>query len=228
MPSLSQPSRIEILTYPLTHNPIKVALLLEFLATKTSTGPAELPVDCRTIHLDKLEHHSEAFTQLNPNQKVPVLIDGNTILWESNAILHHLCNRFDSELWPKNPEQQSQVIRWLMWEASRWNHCIGSLLKNHVYFPFWGYEGSQTVIDKQSARLAALLDVLDFELQQQPYLAGDSLSIADIAIAAPLIYAPDLRVNLDDHNAVKLWLHELSRTTWWQQSQKNLDSFRAY
>lgn len=227
MQSSTQPSRIEILTYTLTHNPIKVALLLEYLTDEKNIHRDDLPVDCRIIHLDKLEHQSEAFTQINPNQKVPVLIDGNTILWESNAILHHLCNRFDSMLWPAAPEQQSQVIRWLMWEASRWNHCIGSLLKNHVYFPFWGYEGSQAVIDKQSGRLAALLDVLDFELQQKPYLAGNSLSIADIAIAAPLIYAPDLRINLDDHNAVKLWLHELSRTNWWQQSLQSLDIFRA-
>ncbi len=227
MPTPNPPSSMELFTYPLTHNPIKIALLLEYINDDASPQSPEITINTHVIHLDQLEHHNERFTNINPNRKIPVLVDDNTVIWESNAILFHLNARFESDCWPITPSDQSHVLRWLMWESSRWSQCIGSLLKNSLYFPSWGYEGNPQEIEQQSRRLNRLLDVLDEELQHQPYLAGHQLTIADIAIAAPLIYAPDLLINLDHHNAVKLWLHELSQSSWWQRCHEKLTSFRT-
>lgn len=227
MPHTDNPSSIELLTYPLTHNPIKVALLLKYLECSGAYQHKNLLVTSRTIHIDKLEHHGEDFTAINPNRKVPALIDGSNVLWESNAILHHLANRFESNLWPHDNHEQSQVIRWLMWEASRWSHTFGSLLKQAIYFPFWGYDGNVDETQKQRQRLSKLLDVLDQELQKKTYLAGASLTIADLSIAAPLIYAADIDLDLEQHNAVKLWLQKLSHTQWWQQCLVELNQFRS-
>jgi len=227
MPNTNQQASIELLTYPLTHNPIKISLLLKYLDSRKSSQDNSLLVTSRTIHLDQLEHQSEDFIAINPNRKVPALIDGSTVVWESNAILHHLANRFESDVWPRDTNEQNQVIRWLMWEASRWSQTIGDLLKHTIYFPFWGYDGNPEEIEKQSRRLRRLLDVLDQELQTQPYLAGPSLTIADFSIAAPLIYAAEIGLNLDDHSAVKLWLNELSQSHWWQQCLSELNTFRA-
>ncbi|MGH1374639.1 MAG: glutathione S-transferase family protein [Cellvibrionaceae bacterium] len=226
MPTTNESASMELFTYPLTHNPIKIALLLEYINSPLTPKGRSIPITTHAVYLDQLEHHSERFTDINPNQKIPVLVDGDSVLWESNAILHHLNARFESDCWPQNHGDQSHVLRWLMWEASRWNHCIGSLLKNRVYFPFWGYEGNQKEIEKQSQRLEKLLDVLDQELQYKPYLTGHKLTIADIAIAAPLIYASELMINFERHSGVKLWLHQLAQSDWWQACQQKLTRFR--
>ncbi len=228
MPTPNHPPRIELFTYPLTHNPIKIALLLEYINSPSSPRAPTIPITTHVVQLDQLEHHGDRFADLNPNRKIPVLIDGDSVLWESNAILHHLNARFESDCWPQSPGDQSHVLRWLMWEASRWNHCIGSLLKHRVYFPFWGYEGNPQVIEKQQQRLDTLLEVLDQELQDRPYLTGQTLTIADIAIAAPFMHLSELGINLDHHHAVKLWYHQLSQSQWWQQCHKKLTAFRTH
>tara|TARA_B100000446_G_scaffold44425_2_gene40245 strand:+ start:36386 stop:37102 length:717 start_codon:yes stop_codon:yes gene_type:complete len=224
------PRKIELLTYPLTHNPIKISLLQHYLNTHQKDAidstTAAFEINTRVVLLDQLEHHSESFSAINPNKKIPALVDGNRVIWESNAILHYLAGLHHSDLWPTDPYLQTEVIRWFMWESSRWSHCIGTLLKHRVYFPFWGYDGSPQEIEKQTQRLDKLLDLLDETLQEKRFLAGQVISLADISIAAPLMYADEIGLNLDQHPAVKLWLDELTSSHWWQQSQQALRVFR--
>lgn len=224
------PRKIELLTYPLTHNPIKISLLMNYLEIHhkepNSNTEANVEICTRVIRLDQLEHHSDSYTAINPNKKIPSLIDGDRIIWESNAILHYLANLHQSTLWPTEPHRQTEVIRWFMWESSRWSHCIGTLLKHRVYFPFWGYNGNSDEIEKQTLRLEKLLNLINASLQNNRFLAGETITIADIAIAAPLMYSDEIGLNLDQHPAVQLWLNELTGYQWWQKSQQALLAFR--
>lgn len=119
------------------------------------------------------------FTALNPNAQVPVIIDGDFVLWESSAIQRYLARSHD--LFPADPRQRARVDQWLGWQASDLNGA-------------WGYAVQALVRRKPGfddpARIAQSLDawhhqmtILDGHLASAgPYITGERLTLADIAI----------------------------------------------
>ena len=86
-------------------NPRKVCALAKYIGA---------PITYIHVDLSKGTHLAPAFRALNPNAKVPVLEDGDRVLWESDAIMCHLALRMGSDLWPQD-DRQVDVIRWLSW-----------------------------------------------------------------------------------------------------------------
>lgn len=96
------------LYYSDTLNPRKVCALALHLQS---------PVEFIRVELGTGEHLSPAFRAMNPNAKVPVLVDDDLVLWESNAIMCHLAEKAGSDLWPQDA-RRIDVMRWLMWDAT--------------------------------------------------------------------------------------------------------------
>lgn len=222
-------------TYELTHNPLKIQLLLNLLSQQSEPLRQRISqIEQRPIRLDKMEHRSESLRQLNPNGKLPVLQHGDFVLWESNAILQYLAAELQADadpndrlpLWPEDHRTQADILRWLQWETGRWNPRIGELLRHQVYFPFWGYPGDPAAIEKNLPPLGKALNLLDQQLQQTPFLCGQALTIADLSVAAPLLFVDDLAITLSDFPALQRWFAALSETRWWQQTQQSLQQFR--
>ena len=70
------------------------------------------------------------YTALNPNRKAPTLVDGELVLWESSAIMAHLCVKADSDMWPaRNAAEQVEVLRWLSWNDCHWSPAVGPRFK---------------------------------------------------------------------------------------------------
>ena len=85
------------------------------------------------VDLGSGEHKKPAFLAINPNGKVPVLVDGDVTLWESNAIMGYLCSKVDStELWPKSMARYD-IMRWLFWEAQHFTPAAGALVFETVF-----------------------------------------------------------------------------------------------
>ena len=65
------------------------------------------------------------YAALNPNRKAPTLIDGDLVLWESAAIMAHLCIKAGSDMWPAhNPAEQVELLRWLSWSDCHWSPAV--------------------------------------------------------------------------------------------------------
>jgi len=125
----------------------------------------------------------EAYLRLNPNGKVPTLIDRDTVLWESNTILRYLCNRYGpTALYPVEPALRAGVERWMDWQ-------LGTLAE--AFLPLYralvreGRTGSDVTALRE--RSAALFALLNDALGDSPFLAGAQLSLAEIALG-PLVY----------------------------------------
>jgi len=125
----------------------------------------------------------EAYLRLNPNGKVPTLIDRDTVLWESNTILRYLCNRYGpTALYPIEPALRAGVERWMDWQ-------LGTLAE--AFLPLYralvreGRTGSDVTALRE--RSAALFALLNDALGDSPFLAGAQLSLAEIALG-PLVY----------------------------------------
>lgn len=149
-------------------NVLKVVILLE-----------ELGLDYRFIHVDLFagEQFRDAFQALNPNAKVPVLVDaeeGDTI-FESGAILIYLAEKYGRFL-PANGTARYDVLKWLMLQVS----TVGPLLGQMNHFNMYAPEGNEYALGRYRREAHRIYTLLDDRLKAEEWLAGD-YSIADIA-----------------------------------------------
>ncbi len=121
------------------------------------------------------------YAALNPNRLVPTLIDGDQVLWESNTIMRYLANRYGgAALYPTDPAGRARVERWMDWQLSTLAPSIAPVFWGLVRPPAGGVD--PILIDAHVAKLAKTWELLERVLGRQPYVAGDSLSLADISM----------------------------------------------
>ncbi|PYY78839.1 glutathione S-transferase [Pseudomonas sp. TKO26] len=152
-----------------TPNGHKVSILLEELG---------LPYTVHSLSFDKREQKAPAFLKINPNGRIPAIVDrdnGDFPVFESGAILVYLAER-SGQLLPSDAKGRSIVMQWLMFQMGGIGPMQGQANVFFRYFP----EKLQGAIDRYQHETRRLYEVLDTRLQQVEYLAGD-YSIADIA-----------------------------------------------
>jgi len=141
------------------------------------------------VHVDyfKAEQKEAAYLALNPNSSLPTMVDGDFVLWESNAILQYAADKTGNDAaYPKDLKTRADINRWLLWESSSWfPSCYVYLVENCVK-PLLGGEADPAVIAAQDAQFHKLASILDQRLSQHTWVAGDHVTIADIALAAPM------------------------------------------
>jgi glutathione S-transferase len=120
------------------------------------------------------------FRAMNPNGLVPVLVDGAITLWESNAIMRYLCNRYGGErLYPTDPVARGAVDQWLDWQLTTLGPAITPIFWTLIRTPEADRDMKAVAI--QAVKLAEAWALLDRNLARRPYVAGETLSIADLA-----------------------------------------------
>ena len=149
-----------------TPNGYKASVALEELG---------LPYAVRPINLSTLEQKTPAFLAINPNGRVPALVDDGFAVFESGAILMYLAEK-TGRLMPTDLKGRSRVVQWLMFQMGGVGPMMGQA---NVFFRYWP-EKLQPVIDRYQGETRRLFGVLEGQQAQHEYLAGD-YSIADIA-----------------------------------------------
>jgi len=201
------------LYYAETLNPRKVCALARYLGS---------PVEYIRVDMAKGQHKTAEFLAMNPNGKVPVLQTETGILWESNAIMCRLAQLAGSELWPGDPARQVDLIRWLCWDGQHFSRHGGTLYFEHIIKPRIGMgEPDAKTVETAIGFMRQFLAVLDAHLQQQDFVMGGRLGIADFAIGISLPYADTARIPLADFPAVRRWHDRLCALPGW------LDPFPA-
>lgn len=149
-----------------TPNCYKVSVALEELA---------LPYAIVKVDLLKGEQKTQEFLALNPNGRVPLLIDDGFPIFESGAILIHLAEK-TGQLMPQDTQGRSRVLQWLMFQMSGLGPIMAQANVFYRYFP----EKIPAAIARYQGEGRRLFEVLDAQLGKTEFLAGD-YSIADIA-----------------------------------------------
>ena len=173
-----------------TPNGRKVSVMLEEIA---------LPYEIIKVNLGQGEQFSAEFTSLNPNQKIPAIIDGDVRLAESGAILIYLAEKGGRLLSPRY-----ETLQWLMFQMAH----IGPMLGQAHHFRLQAKEKLAYAIERYEKEAARLFKVLDTQLAQTNYLAGD-YSIADIATYPWILRYFNFGVQLDDYPALKRWAERI-------------------
>jgi glutathione S-transferase len=124
---------------------------------------------------------SPDYRALNPNGQVPLLQDGDFALWESNVIVRYLCKRERSPLYPRDLRTQFDAERWMDWQQTTLNRASGNAFVQWIRTP--AERRDAHVIAASVAATEPLFDLLNRHLSRQPFMCGDTLTIADIPIA---------------------------------------------
>jgi GST-like protein len=183
-----------------TPNGRKVSVMLEEIG---------LPYEVHPIDLSKGDQFKPEYLAINPNNKIPAIIDtdgpgGKPLkLFESGAILMYLAEK-TGKFWPLDMRQRYDVMQWLMFQMGG----VGPMFGQANYF-FRASEKVPYAIDRYHKEARRLYGVLDKQLKQQEYLAGE-YSIADIA-TYPWVGRHEMhQVKLEDFPDVKRWFDTIS------------------
>jgi GSH-dependent disulfide-bond oxidoreductase len=150
-------------------NPMKVALMLE----ETGLAYEAIPVDTR-----KGEQHKPEFLAINPNAKVPAIVDGAATVFDSNAILLYLAEKTGKFLPPKGDKARGELLSWLMFVASG----VGPFSGQSVHFRQYAPKGNEYALNRYMYEAQRHYGILDARLAKQKYMVGDSYGIVDMAV----------------------------------------------
>lgn len=159
-----------------TPNGVKVSIMLEELL---AAGHSAAEYDAWLISIKDGDQFGSGFVELNPNSKIPALLDttNGTRVFESGAILLYLAEKFGAFL-PKDAAKRTEVLNWLFWQMGSAPFVGGGFGHFYAYAP----EKFEYPINRYAMETKRQLDVLDKQLAKHEFIAGDEYSIADMAI----------------------------------------------
>ncbi len=150
-----------------------------------------------------------SFRAMNPHGRVPVIADGELVVWESHAILRYLAARHDAGgFWRTDPSERSRIDGWMDWSQTR-------LQPDFLMGVFWGFyrtpeaQRDWPAIRNSLARCADHFRLLDDVLADRPFLAGEELSLADIPAGTSLYRYFELDIERPATPNVTAWYRRL-------------------
>ncbi len=168
----------------------------------------ELGLDYEQIGIDYRGKALEAadYRAINPNGRIPALVDGDLVLWESMAINLYLARRYGAEadLWPGTIEGEALTWQWSFWVMTEVEHPLLTVLMHSRVLP-----ESKRDADRASRNrgvLQAPLRVLDQALRDRDYLVEERFTVADLNVAAVLSWCKPAGVDLNEFPDLEAWL----------------------
>jgi glutathione S-transferase len=164
----------------------------------------ELPYDNVKTHFATGETRTPEFLGMNPNGHVPVLRDGDVVLWESLAINLYLARKYGGGLWPGAVADEGRVYQWTLWAMTELEEPLIAVLLHRVVFPEAQRDPAKAADGEKRVRKP--IGVLDGALGGRPYLLGDEFTVADLNVASVLSWAPLAGLDLSHVPQASAWL----------------------
>ena len=196
-----------------TPNGVKVTVMLEELL---ALGHAGAEYDAYVIDIRKGDQFGSGFVDINPNSKIPALVDHSTPtptrVFESGAILMYLAEKFGAFL-PKDGAARAETLSWLFWQMGSAPYLGGGFGHFYAYAPM----KIEYCIDRFAMETKRQLDVLDQRLADNEYLAGPDYSIADIAVwpwygvlTQGKLYSAGEFLDVESYKNVRRWTEQIA------------------
>ena len=168
----------------------------------------ELGLAYRQVELDYRGKALEAadYLALNPNGRIPTLVDGDLVLWESMAINLYLARRYGREagFWPDSVAGEGQAYQWSFWVMSEIEHALLTVLMHGRVLPVEDRDADK--VSRNRGVLQRPFGVLDKALAGREYLVDDHFGVADLNVAAVLVWCKPGRVSLEEFPNLDAWL----------------------
>jgi glutathione S-transferase len=137
-----------------------------------------LPLELEFVDLPKGQQQTPEYLALNPTGRAPVLVDGDFILWESNAIMQYLADRTPNRLWPNDARDRADIMRWQSWQLAHWDKegCEPLIIERLVKKFLNLGPPEMAVVAKGMESFNREARVLDAHLAKQSYLVGTEVT----------------------------------------------------
>lgn len=203
---------IELFVFPPSPRAVKVLSVAHHLG---------IPYALRRVDLFKGEHRAPGYAAMNPNMRMPTLRDGDYTLWESGAIQQYLAlQRPESGLLPLQERARLDVTRWQLWDQAHWDANCAIFVFERVIKPRIPGQPPEepAAIARGEEGLQRAARVLDAQLAGRRWVTGDSLTVADFALAAPLSIGKMAGLPLDGCANIQRWYGDISALPGWAKA----------
>jgi glutathione S-transferase len=170
-----------------------------------------LPFEQVKIDFKSGEHKGEAFTKINPNQRLPAMVVDGRPMFESTAMVLFFAETYGREkkLWPSDNPSRAEAMGWTVWGTAQLGHDIHTLMMNsNERVPKEMHNEAQA----KAARAAIDKDlkVLDAHLARHPFILGDAFTLADVIPASAMFFATLGGVDISPYKHVGAWMEKIS------------------
>lgn len=156
----------------------------------------------KTTRTDDLQ--SDDYLRLNPNARIPTLVDGEVVLWESMAINLYLAQKFEGPMHCAGPEVLGLAMQWSFWAMLETEDLLLDLLQHRAVLPEFARDASHA--ERDALLLRKPLEVLNEALKGRAHLAGKEFTVADLNVASILVWGKMGRLDFSPHPEVARWL----------------------
>jgi glutathione S-transferase len=192
---------------------------------------ADIPCEHLVVDLMTGEHHGPAFSKLNASREVPVLEDGDFVLAESSAIMKYLADKVNSPLYPQDLKLRARINERMDWFNTKfyrdwaYNMIYPQLFPHHKRATD---EHTAATIEWGKTRSAGTLTQLDENiLADQPFVCGDTMTIADLFGAQFVCLGDTVRQDFSKYPKVKGWIGRMKALPAWKKVNEVAEGFAA-
>jgi glutathione S-transferase len=200
----------------LYHHPIS------FNARRAVMTALELGTEVELVHVElaKGAQKAPAFLKMNVSGKVPVLDDDGFYLSESHAIMQYLAEKSPGQtLYPEDLRRRAEVNRWLFWSAHHLSPSVGIINWERNVKRFLGQgEPEPSVVARGETLFGEAMTALDAHLAGKPWLAGETMTLADVAVATPFMTMGSAKLPVSDRPNVLGWLEKMTARDSWKKT----------
>jgi glutathione S-transferase len=181
-----------------------------------------LRVEIRNRDLFNGELRSAEYLAINPNAKIPTLVDGDFKLWESTAIMQYLADQAgENTLFPRHPRVRADITRWQCWEGLYFNAAMGTLAfetvakaRRNVGPP------DATLVAQACGTLSRYAPVLNDHLAGRKYVVDDHLTLADYSLAALEPYVSLVPFDFSPYRHIQQYLDRMRQSEHWVRTAR--------
>jgi glutathione S-transferase len=179
-----------------------------------------IPLEYENLDATKGENRTPKYLALNPTGRTPTLIDGEFVLWESDAILQYLASRKPNTLWPDDARTRADIMRWQNWQSAHWGSdaCVPLLFQNLVKGIIGMGPPDAASVAKATEAFDKEAKVLDQHLAKREWLVGSEPTLADFTVGSYLFYADAAKLPVAAYGNLARWFDRLSALPCWAQT----------
>lgn len=189
------------------------------------TAAKHMAIEFEHIQIDLLKGESQApeFLAINPVGRVPVLVDGDTIISEASAINLYLAEKFDSPLLPEG-KARYETLQWMFWSAEHWRVFSSYLFNERIGKRLMGAAEDPTLVEFILSNIRSNAATLNQHLAGKRFIVGDQVTLADFDIAAPFSQMARTKTPYDEFPNIMAWQQRLlDEVPAWQETKALLD-----
>lgn len=179
-----------------------------------------VPLEFEFVDAAKGATREPPFLAINPTGRIPALVDGDFKLWETTAIMQYVASKTANTLWPEDARGRADIVRWQSWALAHWvAQAWAPLLTERFIKKLLDLgEPDQAAVAKGLEAFDKEAKVLDEHLAARKFLVGETLTLADFAVAAPMFYAKEAEAPLGPYAHLRAWFERIAALPCWSKT----------